>query len=150
VDTFWSHSGSGFSEILEYGRISHAGSKCVNRYYTLNVLLGPKVTQLDGFSEVFIEIWRQALVDKSDFVKIDSRRYPIVTLKAKHLRQVTLEFEGKSIIGIEQNSNTTSRWAQMARSGLKVMQFVLDGRYAANVADGKVTLYGKRVSEQKA
>jgi hypothetical protein len=102
-----------------------------------------------ALSEILIEIWQQALVDKSDFVKLDSRRYPVVILKAKHLRQVTLEWEGKSIIGIEQNSNTTSRWAEMARAGKKVMQFVVEGKYAANVADGKVTLYGKRVSEQK-
>jgi len=32
----------------------------------------------------------------------------------------------------------------MARSGKKVMQFIQDGRYIAVVADGKVTLYGKR------
>jgi hypothetical protein len=100
-----------------------------------------------NFSEVLIDVWRQALVDKSDFVKIDERRYPVVTLKAKHLRQVQFEFEGQSIIGIEQNANTTTRWAEMARSGIKVMQFIVEGRYAANVAGGKVTLYGKRVSE---
>jgi chemotaxis response regulator CheB len=29
------------------------------------------------------------------------------------------------------------------------MQFIVEGRYAANVARGKVTLCGKRVSEQK-
>jgi hypothetical protein len=69
-----------------------------------------------NFSEVLIEVWRQALVDKADTVKLGSRRYPVVILKAKHLRQVTLDWEGKSIIGIEQKSNTTSRWAAMARS----------------------------------
>jgi hypothetical protein len=90
-----------------------------------------------NFSEVLIDVWRQALVDKSDFVKIDERRYPVVTLKAKHLRQVQFEFEGQSIIGIEQNANTTTRWAEMARSGIKVMQFIVEGRYAANVAGVK-------------
>jgi hypothetical protein len=39
--------------------------------------------------------------------------------------------------------DTKSRWAQLARSGKKVMQFLVEGRYVANVADGKVTLYGK-------
>jgi hypothetical protein len=114
-----------------------------------NVLLyRPEMLQPD-LSKTLIAIWQQALVDKSDFVKLDSRRYPVVILKAKHLRQVTLEWEGQSIIGIEQNSNTTSRWAEMARSGTKVMQFIVEGRYAANVAGGKVTLYGKRVSTQE-
>jgi hypothetical protein len=105
------------------------------------------MTQPD-LSEVLIEIWRQALVEKSDLVKLGTRQYPVVVPKAKHLRQVTLEFEGLSIIGVEQNSNTKSRWAQMARSGAKIMQFVVEGKYAANVADGTVTLYGKRVSTQ--
>jgi hypothetical protein len=64
-----------------------------------------------AFSEILLEIWQQALVDKSDFVKLGTRQYPVVTLKAKRLRQFTLEWEGKSIIGIEQNSNTSSRAA---------------------------------------
>ena len=34
----------------------------------------------------------------------------------------------------------------MARSGIKVMQFIHDGKYIAVVAAGKVTLYGKRTS----
>jgi hypothetical protein len=103
-----------------------------------------EMPQPDDLSEVLNNVWRQALVDESDFVKLGTRRYPVVILKAKHLRQVQFEFEGKPIIGIEQNSNTTSRWAEMARSGIKVMQFIAEGRYAANVAGGKVTLYGKR------
>jgi hypothetical protein len=41
-------------------------------------------------------------------------------------------------MGIEQNP--------MARAGKKVMQFIQDGRYIAVVADGKVTLYGKRAT----
>jgi hypothetical protein len=46
--------------------------------------------------------------------------------------------------GLEQNPDTKSRWAQMARAGKKVMQFLSEGRYVANVVDGKVTLYGNR------
>ena len=42
------------------------------------------------------------------------------------------------------NPETQSRWAQMARSGKKVMQFLREGGYMANVADGKVTIYGRR------
>ena len=47
-------------------------------------------------------------------------------------------FEGKEIRGLEQNPQTKSRWAQLARSGKKVMQFLSEG-YVANVVDGKVT-----------
>ncbi len=32
-------------------------------------------------------------------------------------------FDGNEIRGLEQNPQTKSRWAQMARSGKKVMQF---------------------------
>jgi hypothetical protein len=53
-------------------------------------------------------------------------------------------FEGENIRGLEQNPDTKSRWAQMARSGSKVMQFLRGGRYVANVVDRKVNLYGKR------
>ncbi len=44
--------------------------------------------------------------------------------------------------GIEQNPKTESRWAQLARAGHKVMQFLSAGRYIGNVVDGKVTIYG--------
>ena len=52
-------------------------------------------------------------------------------------------FERNEIHGLEQDSDTKSRWAQLARSGKKMMQFLSEGRYVANVVDGKVTLYGK-------
>jgi hypothetical protein len=35
----------------------------------------------------------------------------------------------------------------MARSGKKVMQFLQNGRYVANVVDGKLTMYGSRDGE---
>jgi hypothetical protein len=98
-----------------------------------------------NFSEVLIEVWRQALVDKSDTVKLGSESYKVTQSKAKRLRQVEFVFEGKTIIGIQQNPNTKSRWAELAREGKKVMQFIVERTYAANVADGKVTLYGQRI-----
>jgi hypothetical protein len=51
---------------------------------------------------------------------------------------------GKEIWGLEQNPETKSRWAQLARAGKKAMQFLSEGRYLANVVDGKVTLYDRR------
>ncbi|MGC1257697.1 MAG: hypothetical protein WA867_19205, partial [Candidatus Acidiferrales bacterium] len=57
---------------------------------------------------------------------------------------VAFVFDGNTIMGIEQNPKTKSRWAQMARAGKKVMQFIQGGRYVSAVADGKVILYGKR------
>jgi hypothetical protein len=57
---------------------------------------------------------------------------------------VDFVFDGTTIRGLEQNPETKSRWAQMARSGMNVMQFLSEGRYVANVVDGKVNLYGRR------
>jgi hypothetical protein len=44
---------------------------------------------------------------------------------------------------VEQSPNTKSRWAAMARDGKKVMQFLVEGRYVANVIDGKLTPYSE-------
>ncbi len=52
-------------------------------------------------------------------------------------------FDGDQIWGLEQNPKTKSNWARMARAGKKVMQFLSEGRYVANVVDGKVTMYGR-------
>jgi hypothetical protein len=99
-----------------------------------------------SFEETLIALWRQAIVDEPDAVKLGSERYPVTRSKAKRLRQVAFTFDGNTIMGIEQNPKTKSRWAAIARSGKKVMQFIQDGRYIAVVADGKVTLYGKRAT----
>jgi hypothetical protein len=102
-----------------------------------------------SFEETLISVWRQALVEHADAVKLGAERYPVAKSKAKRLRQVAFVFDGNTIMGIEQNPKTKSRWAAIARSGKKVMQFIQDGRYVAVVADGKVTLYGKRDASDK-
>jgi hypothetical protein len=95
------------------------------------------------FDETLISVWRQALVDEADVVKLGAERYSVTRSKAKRLRQVAFVVGGNTIMGIEQNPKTKSRWAAIARSGKKVMQFIQDGRYVAVVADGKVIMYGK-------
>jgi len=94
-----------------------------------------------SFEQTIIEVWRQALVENADIVALESERYPVRMTPKRRLRQVDFEFDGNKIRGLEQNPETKSRWAQMARAGKNVMQFLSDGRYVANVADGKVTLY---------
>ena len=56
---------------------------------------------------------------------------------------VDFTYDGNEIRGLEQNPRTKSRWAQLAHSGKKVMQFLSEGHYVANVVDGKVILYGR-------
>ena len=94
------------------------------------------------FGQALIEVWRQALVENATVVELDGGRYPVRRTPKRGLRQVDFVFEGNEIRGLEQNPDTKSRWAQMARAGKKVMQFLSEGRYVAVVVDGEVTLYG--------
>ena len=93
--------------------------------------------------ETLISVWRQILVDRAAAAEIDGVKYPAKRTARTHLWQVDFAFEGRPLRGIEQNPNTKSRWAQLARSGKRVMQFLNAGRYVGVVVDGKLTLYGK-------
>jgi hypothetical protein len=86
-------------------------------------------------------VWRQALVENAKTIELGPERYPARRTPKSKLREVDFIFEGNEIRGLEQNPQTKSRWAQMARSGKKVMQFLRHGRYVANVVDGKVQFY---------
>jgi hypothetical protein len=97
-----------------------------------------------SFEQVLVDVWRQALVENAEVVELGSERYPVKRTPKRRLRQVDFVFDGNQIRGLEQNPETKSRWAQMARAGKKVMQFLSEGHYIANVVDGKVTLYGRR------
>lgn len=95
-----------------------------------------------SLEETLLSVWRQTLVEQVSIVELEGRRYPVRRTARRRLRQVDFEFEGQPLRGIEQNPDTRSRWAQLARQGQKVMQFTVPaGRYLANVADGKLTLY---------
>lgn len=62
----------------------------------------------------------------------------------RHSRQVAFALDGNEIRGLEQNPDTRSGWAKLARSGKKVMQFLSGGRYVAVVVDGDVTSYERK------
>src|SRR5205814_9232299 len=96
-----------------------------------------------SFEQTLIEVWRQALIENAKVVVLGTERYPVRQTPKRSLRQVDFVFDGIEIRGLEQNPETKSRWAQLARSGKKVMQFLSEGRYVANVVDGKATLYGQ-------
>ena len=96
-----------------------------------------------SFEQTLVEVWRQVLVENAGVVELSGKRYPVRITPRKGLRQVDLVLDGNEIRGLEQNPDTKSRWAMLARSGKKVMQFLSGGRYVANVVDGKVTVYGR-------
>ena len=95
-----------------------------------------------SFEETLIEVWRQALVENATTVELDGSRYPVRRTPKRGLRQVDFVFDGNEIRGLEQNPDTRSEWAKLARSGKRVMQFLSGGRYVAVVVDGKTKLYG--------
>ena len=91
--------------------------------------------------EILISVWRQTLVDGAKYVEIDGVKYPVRATSKRELRQVDFRFENRELRGLEQNPETMSRWAKMARDGKKVMQFLDRGRYVAVVVDGKMKAY---------
>ncbi|MGD0956544.1 MAG: hypothetical protein ABR953_06890 [Candidatus Acidiferrales bacterium] len=102
-----------------------------------------------SFEQTLVEVWRQALVENADVVELGTERYIVRRTPKRRLRQVDFVFDGNQSRGLEQNPETKSRWAQMARSGKKVMQFLSEGRYVANVVDGTVTVYGSRTGSNR-
>jgi hypothetical protein len=107
----------------------------------------PAPSRPSKFDAVLIAVWRQALVDRARNVTLDGETYPVRRTPKRGLAQVDFEFAGERLRGLEQNPQTTSRWAAMARQGAKVMQFLSGGRYVAVVSDGEIKHYpGKKTS----
>jgi hypothetical protein len=98
--------------------------------------------------EALAGVWKQALVQRASEVELQGQKFSVRPTPSKRLLQVDFEFSGQTIRGLEQNPKTGSRWAQLARAGHKVMQFLSEGRYVANVVDGKVTLYGAKSNKK--
>lgn len=94
-----------------------------------------------SLEETLSSVWRQVLVEEAQEVKLNSRTFSVQPTPRKALRQVDFYFDDILLRGLEQNPATCSRWAQLAREGHKVMQFLCEGRYIGNFVDGKVTLY---------
>jgi hypothetical protein len=97
-----------------------------------------------SFEQTLIEAWRQALVENATIIELDGIGYPVRRTPKRGLRQVDFVCGGNEIRGLEQNPDTKSEWAKLARSGKRVMQFLSEGRYVAVVMDGKVKLYAGR------
>jgi hypothetical protein len=93
--------------------------------------------------EAMLSVWRQAMVDDTETVELDGQSYRVRRTSRRRLRQVDFQFEGRELRGLEQNPETRSRWAQPARDGKRVMQFLDEGRYIAVVVDGKIRWYGR-------
>ena len=98
-----------------------------------------------SFEQTLIEVWRQALVENAKVVALGTVRYSVRLTPKRGLRQVDFVFNGKEIRGLEQNPETKSRWAQMARSGKKVMQFLSDYKERVITVRKSKTVAGQRL-----
>lgn len=92
--------------------------------------------------ETLIAVWRQALAEARSTIELDGEGYRVIKTPSKRLRTVTFDYAGHTIAGIEQNPRTSSRWAELAREGKRIMQFSVQGRYIGNVCEGKLVRYG--------
>jgi hypothetical protein len=97
-----------------------------------------------SLGDTLLNVWRQSLVENKKTVMLEGESFPVRPTPKRKLKQIDFQFEGKDLRGLEQNPDTKSRWAAMARDGKKVMQFLEGGRYIAVVADGKVHLYAPK------
>ena len=95
--------------------------------------------------DALLTVYQQSLLENRKTVLLEEKSFPVRVTAKRKLKQVDFQFDGRDLRGMEQNPETKSRWASMARSGKKVMQFLEGGRYVAVVADGKVHFYpGKK------
>jgi hypothetical protein len=95
-----------------------------------------------NLEDTLVSVWRQVMVENSKVVQLDGRTFPVRQTSRSKFREVDFQFDGETLRGLEQNPKTKSRWAQLAREGKKVMQFLSGGKYIAVVVDGKVKIYG--------
>ncbi len=102
-----------------------------------------------SLEETLISVWQQVMIENASSVKLENRSFPVRRTSRSKLRELDFQFEGHGLRGLEQNPKTASRWAQLARQGKKVMQFLQQRRYVAVVVDRKVQFYGDVVLDQK-
>lgn len=95
--------------------------------------------------DTLLTVHHQSLIENKKTVTLEDKSFPVRSTAKRKLKQIDFQVDGRELRGLEQNPETKSRWAKMARDGSKVMQFLERGKYVAVVADGKVHFYlGKK------
>jgi hypothetical protein len=97
-----------------------------------------------SLEDALLSVYQQSLVENRKTVSLEDKSFPVRVTAKRKLKQVDFQYEGKELRGMEQNPETKSRWAAMARSGKRVMQFLEGGRYIAVVAEAKVHFYPRK------
>jgi len=91
--------------------------------------------------ETLVAVWQQALADEKPIVELPAGDYRVTRTRSKRLRTVRFTYGAYELDGIEQNPETASQWAALAREGKRVMQFSFSGSYVANVCEGRLLRY---------
>ncbi len=103
-----------------------------------------------SFESVLLSILQQSLIDKKKAVDLDGETYPIRQTSKSKLKQIDFRFEDRDLRALEQNPNTKSRLAKLAREGKQVMQFLEQGSYIAVVVEREGSylqvVQGQRIS----
>jgi hypothetical protein len=94
-----------------------------------------------SFEDALLTVWRESLVGSKKTVTLDGQTFLVRSTSRRSLKQIYFTFEGRELRGLQQNPDTKSRWAALARSGKPVMQFLEGGRYIAVVVDGELRPY---------
>jgi hypothetical protein len=81
-----------------------------------------------SLEDTLLTVYRQSLVENKKTVTLDDESFPVRSTGKRKLKQIDFQFDGRELRGLEQNPNTKSRWAKMARDGKKVMQFLERGK----------------------
>ncbi len=95
----------------------------------------------ERMEDTLISVWRQVMIEDAKVVHLPGQSCAVRRTNRSKLREIDFDFQGRKLRGLEQNPSTRSRWAELARSGKKVMQFLENGRYVGVVVDGKAQLY---------
>jgi len=74
-----------------------------------------------------LSVWQQSLINKKKTVEVDGETYLVRQTAKNKLKQVDFRFGDRELRGLEQNPETKSRWAKMAREDGQVMQFLERG-----------------------
>jgi NADPH-dependent ferric siderophore reductase len=104
----------------------------------------PSTARDPALDEALISIWQQTLVEQKKIVNVGGSTYSVRRTSKHRLAQVDFAWHGVEYRGLEENPQTASRWAKLAREGAKVMQFLQAGKYIGVVADGAMKRYGPR------
>lgn len=85
-------------------------------------------------AETLIAVWQQVLAEAKLEVELNGERYHVAKTRSGKLRAVRFKYGEYDFDGIEQNPDTASSWAALAREGNRIMQFSFHRRLPSSAA----------------